>query len=115
LTHPAPQNNSLGMVKLLPILFGAACVLVLPGCDLEDLLEDSPPGPTVVYVREPYQPVYYDPFYNQVKVYPQPQYLYETQSKKTKGNKVTKTKTIKNQFGETVYKEKTTHTKKKKK
>ena len=40
---------------------------------------------------------------------------YESTSKKTKGNKVFKTTTVKDQYGNTVYKNTTSHKKKKKK
>jgi len=85
------------------------------GCDttLEDIL--LAPDPAVVYVREPARPVYFDPYYNQPKYYQQPMFYHESTSKKTKGNKVFKTTTVKNQYGQTVYKNTTSSKKKKKK
>jgi len=100
---------------LLPLALAAAS---LTGCSaLDEILADdgSNSGPEVVYVHTPSRPVYYDPYYNQPKYIVAPQYYSESKSKKTKGNKVTTTKTIRNEYGQTVYKEKTTKTKKKKK
>ena len=77
--------------------------------------DGSSAGPEVVYVHTPSRPLYYDPYYNQPKYIRPPQYYTESTSKKKKGNKVTTTKTIRNEYGQTVYKEKTTKTKKKKK
>jgi hypothetical protein len=96
----------------LPVAFA---LLALPGCvTLDGFLEGLDDGPEVVYVREPSRPAYYDPYYNQRKIYREPRY-YEETTKKKKGDKVTKTKTVRNEYGQTVYKEKTTETKKKKK
>ncbi len=93
----------------------ATAATALSGCaTLDEFLADLDDGPQVVYVREPSAPVIYDPYYNQAKIYRQPRY-YEETTKKKKGDKVTKTKTIRNEYGQTVYKEKTTKTKKKKK
>ena len=83
----------------------------LAGCAFDDDFFDSP-EPTVVYVQQPRQPVYYDPYYNRPKVYREPVY-FESTTKKTKGNKVYKTTTIRNEYGQTVYKD-TTKKKKKK-
>lgn len=95
---------------LLPLALAATG---LSGCEtLDDFLADD--EPQVVYVREPSRPVIYDPYYNQAKIYRQPVY-YEETTKKKKGDKVTKTTTIKNEFGQTVYKEKVETKKKKKK
>lgn len=95
------------------LLVVALATMCLPGCAaLDEFLADSP-EPEVVYVLEPSRPVYYDPYYNQPKIYGRPQYFYESTSKKTKGDKVTKTKTIRNEYGDVVYKEKTTKKKKK--
>ena len=52
--------------------------------------------------------------YNQPKIYRQPRY-YESTSKKTKGKRVFKTTTVKDEYGNTVYKNTTSHKKKKKK
>lgn len=100
---------------------GLAATL-LSGCTLDELFIDDSPPPTVVYVQEPARPVVFDPYYNQPKVYvqsrpyyPPPERYYETKSKKTKGNKVYKTTTVKNQYGQTVYKNTTSSKKKKKK
>jgi hypothetical protein len=56
----------------------------------------------------------FDPYFNQPKIYRQPRY-YEYTSKKRKGNKVFKTTKVKNQYGHTVYKKKTSHKVNKKK
>ena len=53
-------------------------------------------------------------YYDQPKIYRQPRY-YESTSKKTKGNKVFKTTTVRDEYGQTVYKNTTSHKKKKKK
>ena len=72
------------------------------------------PQPLVIVVKEnPPRPVYFDPFYNQPKVIRQPQYFFESTNKKTKGNKVYKTTIVKNQYGQTVYKDTTVKKKKK--
>jgi len=67
----------------------------------------------VVYVGERPYPSDFDPYYDQPKIYRQPRY-YEYTSKKRKGNKVFKTTKVKNQYGRTVYKTKTSHKVKKK-
>jgi hypothetical protein len=61
-----------------------------------------------VYVGDRPYPSDFDPYYNQPKIYRQPRY-YEYTSKKRKGNKVFKTTKVKNQYGHTVYKKKTSH------
>ena len=71
------------------------------------------PGEVVVYVGDRPYPGDFDPYYNQPKIYRQPRY-YESTSKKRKGNKVFKTTKVKNQYGRTVYKTKTSHKVKKK-
>ena len=68
----------------------------------------------VVYVGERPYPSDFDPYYDQPKIYRQPRY-YEYTSKKRKGNKVFKTTKVKNQYGRTVYKKKTSHKVNKKK
>ena len=70
-------------------------------------------GGLVVYVGDRPYPSDFDPYYNQPKIYRQPRY-YEYTSKKRKGNKVFKTTKVKNQYGRTVYKKKTSHKVKKK-
>jgi hypothetical protein len=83
-------------------------------------LPPLPPLPPI-FVSEPSSPRYFDPYYNQRKVYrpqpiiytPAPAY-YETKEKKVKGNKVTEKITIRDQFGQVVYQDKKTKTKKKK-
>lgn len=108
----SPIPNSVNRALLLTFAMAATG---LSGCaTLDEFFADLDDEPQVVYVREPSRPVIYDPYYNQAKIYRQPRY-YEETSKKKKGDKVTKTKTIKNEYGQTVYKEKTTETKKKKK
>ena len=61
-----------------------------------------------VYVGDRPYPSDFDPYFNQPKVYRQPRY-YESTSKKRKGNKVFKTTKVKDQYGRTVYKKKTSH------
>jgi len=61
-----------------------------------------------VYVGDRPYPSDFDPYYNQPKIYRQPRY-YEYTSKKRKGNKVFKTTKVKDQYGRTVYKNKTSH------
>ena len=61
-----------------------------------------------VYVGERPYPSDFDPYYNQPKIYRQPRY-YEYTSKKRKGNRVFKTTKVKDQYGRTVYKNKTSH------
>ena len=68
----------------------------------------------VVYVRDRDDPGDFDPYFNQPKMYGQPRY-YESTSKKRKGNKVFKTTKVKDQYGHTVYKKKTSHKVNKKK
>jgi hypothetical protein len=70
-------------------------------------------GGLVVYVGDRPYPSDFDPYYNQPKIYRQPRY-YEYTSKKRKGNKVFKTTKVKNQYGRTVYKKKSSHKVKKK-
>jgi hypothetical protein len=62
----------------------------------------------VVYVGDRSDPGDFDPYFNQPKIYRQPRY-YEYTSKKRKGNKVFKTTKVKDQYGRTVYKNKTSH------
>lgn len=103
-----------------PVVFGLG--LVLSGCEIDDVLS-SPGGPPIVFVGEPSHPRDFDPYYNRPKYYrvpdpyyyPPREYYHETTKKKTKGNKVFKTTEVKNQYGQTVYKNTTSHTKKKKK
>ena len=98
-----------------PFLLSVLSAGSLAGCAFdEDFIDGPAPQPTVVYVHQPQRPVYYDPYYNRPKIYNQPVY-YESSSKKTKGNKVYKTTTIRNQYGQTVYKETAEKKKKKKK
>ena len=100
---------------ILRILLLIVVAASFTGCEttLEDILFSPEPG--VVYVREPSRPVYFDPYYNQPKYFQQPMSYHESTSKKTKGTKVFKTTTVKNQYGQTVYKNTTTSQKKKKK
>ena len=67
-----------------------------------------------VYVGDRPYPSDFDPYFNQPKIYRQPRY-YEYTSKKRKGNKVFKTTKVKNQYGRTVYKKKTSYKMNKKK
>ena len=71
-------------------------------------------GGLVVYVGDRPYPSDFDPYYNQPKIYRQPRY-YEYTSKKRKGNKVFKTTKVKNEYGRTVYKKKTSYKVNKKK
>jgi hypothetical protein len=71
-------------------------------------------GGLVVYVGDRSDPGDFDPYFNQPKLYRQPRY-YQSTSKKRKGNKVFKTTKVKNQYGRTVYKKKSSHKIKKKK
>jgi len=71
-------------------------------------------GGLVVYVGDRPYPSDFDPYYNQPKIYRQPRY-YEYTSQKRKGNKVFKTTKVKNQYGRTVYKKKTSYKVNKKK
>lgn len=90
---------------LTRILLLVAVAGAFSGCEtLEEILLAADDGPQVVYVQEPSRPRYYDPYYDRPKVYWEPERLYESTSKKTKGNKVYKTTTVKNQYGDTVYK-----------
>jgi hypothetical protein len=73
--------------------------------------------PNVVVVSEPGPPKYYDPYYNQNKFWgpaPPPR-LYKTTDTKKRGDKVTKTTKIRNEYGQVVYENKQTTQKKKKK
>src|SRR5262245_15704173 len=65
-------------------------------------------GGLVVYVGDRSDPGDFDPYFNQPKIYRQPRY-YKSTSKKRKGNKVFKTTKVKDQYGRTVYKKKTSH------
>jgi hypothetical protein len=67
-----------------------------------------------VYVGDRPYPSDFDPYFNQPKSYRQPRY-YEYTSKKRKGNKMFKTTKVKNQYGRTVYKKKTSYKVKKSK
>jgi hypothetical protein len=67
-----------------------------------------------VYVGDRPYPSDFDPYFNQPKIYRQPRY-YEYTSKKRKGNKMFKTTKVKNQYGRTVYKKKTSYNVNKKK
>ena len=71
------------------------------------------PGELVVYVGDRSYPSDFDPYFNQPKIYRQPRY-YESTSKKTKGNRVFKTTKVRDEYGNTVYKNTTSHKKKKK-
>lgn len=78
-------------------------------------MDKSQAADTVIYVRDGGGPVYFDPYYNRPKVFvpaPPPTY-YETKSKNKHGNKVTTKTTIRNEYGDVVYKSKSTKKKKK--
>jgi hypothetical protein len=93
------------------LLLAAVAAFLLTGCAefVDALLEPDP----IVYVDARPYPAFFDPYYDQPKIYRQPRY-YESTSKKTKGNKVFKTTTVKDEYGTTVYKNTTSHKKKKK-
>lgn len=112
------MDFSFGTAAWRKLFLPALTLLVIvstSGCAefLDAVMEDDNPGP----------PKYYDPYYNREKVWvaapvvyvPQPEYYYESTSTKKKGNKVTKTTKIRNEFGDVVYENKKTTTKKKKK
>jgi hypothetical protein len=85
---------------------------LITGCtELGDVL--LAPDEPVVYVEDRPYPTDFDPYFNQPKIYRQPRY-YESTSKKTKGNKVFKTTKVKDEYGNTVYKQTTARKKKKK-
>lgn len=106
------------IARLFFLLVAAAS---LTGCaTLDELFADDDGGgssPTVVYVREPSAPVYYDPYYNAPKVIVveqrRPEAYYESTKTKSKNGRIYKTTTVKNEWGDTVYKH--TSSKKKKK
>lgn len=108
---PCYQNP----VIVRSILLAATVAVSFSGCEtLEEFLL-APDEPSVVYVRDPVYVRDFDPYYNRPKVYWQPEYYHESTNKKTKGNKVFKTTTVKNQYGDTVYKHTKVENKKKKK
>ena len=79
------------------LLLTVIAAFLLTGCAelIDALLEPDP----VVYVDNRSYPTVFDPYYNQPKIYRQPRY-YESTSKKTKGNKVFKTTTVKDEYGQ---------------
>jgi len=86
---------------------------LVTGCtELGDVL--LAPDEPVVYVEDHPFPSVFESYYKEAKIYPQPRYYYESTSKKTKGNRVFKTTKVKDQYGKTVYKNTTSHKKKKK-
>ncbi len=97
------------------LLLAAIVAVSLSGCVTLDEILIAPDSPPVVYVRDPVYVRDFDPYYNRPKSYWQPEYYHESTSKKTKGKKVFKTTTVKNQYGDTVYKHTGVHNKKKKK
>ena len=99
-------------VPFRSLLLTVIAAFLLTGCaELVDALLAPDP---VVYVSDQPYPAVFDPYYNQPKIYRQPRY-YESTNKKTKGNRVFKTTTVKDEYGQTVYKNTTSHKKKKKK
>ena len=93
------------------LLVTAVVAFLVTGCaELDAFLAPDP----VVYVSDHPYPSAFDPYYEQPKIYRQPRY-YESTSKKAKGNKVFKTTTVKDEYGQTVYRNTTSHKKKKKK
>ena len=98
-------------VTFRSLLVTIIAAFLLKGCaELVDALLEPDP---VVYVDNRAYPTVFDPYYNQPKIYREPRY-YESTSKKTKGHKVFKTTTVKDEYGNTVYKNTTSHKKKKK-
>ena len=98
-------------VAFRSLLLTVIVAFLLTGCsELVDALLAPDP---VIYVDNRSYPSVFDPYYDHPKIYRQPRY-YESTSKKTKGNKVFKTTTVKDQYGQTVYKNTTSHKKKKK-
>jgi len=86
---------------------------LVSGCtELGDVL--LAPDEPVVYVEDRPYPGVFDPYYNEPKIYRQPRYYYESTSKKTKGNRVFKTTKVKDEYGNTFYKNTTSHKRKKK-
>ena len=71
-------------------------------------------GGIVVYVGDRSDPGDFDPYFNQPKIYRQPRY-YTSASKKRQGIRVFKTQKVKDQYGRTVYKKKTSYKVKKNK
>jgi len=107
-----PNNVSFRLLVLAVVAMAS-----LSGCaTLDDVFSDPAP---VVYVHDSPGPRVYDPYYNRPKYWdsrpvyyaPAPSY-YETKSKKKKGNKVTTTTQVRNQWGDVVYQNKETKTKK---
>ena len=95
------------------LLIMTIVAFLVTGCaELGDVL--LAPDEPVVYVEDHPYPGSFDPYFNEPKIYRQPRY-YESISKKTKGNKVFKTTKVKDQYGNTVYKNTTSHKKKNKK
>jgi hypothetical protein len=114
LTLPAhPVTNHPVIVRLS--LLAAIIAVSFSGCETLDDFLLAPDGPQVVYVRDPVYVRDFDPYYNRPKQYWQPDYYHESTSKKTKGKKVFKTTTVKNQYGDVVYKHTKVENKKKKK
>ncbi len=98
------------MVALRSFFLTAIVAFLVTGCvELDELLAPDP----VVFVGDRPYPSAFDPYYNHPKIYRQPRY-YESTSKKTKGKRVFKTTTVKDEYGHTVYKHTTSHKKKKK-
>ena len=95
------------------LLLTIVAAFLLTSCD-PDLVDALLAPDPVIYVDNRSYPSVFDPYYDHPKIYRQPRY-YESTSKKTKGNKVFKTTTVKDQYGQTVYKNTTSHKKKKKK
>jgi hypothetical protein len=107
--------GNISHVIVRSLLLTVVVAVSFSGCEtLDEFLLSSDPAP-VVYVRDPVYVRDFDPYYNRPKSYWQPEYYHESTSKKTKGKKVFKTTTVKNQYGDTVYKHTDVHNKKKKK
>lgn len=103
------------MVIVRSLVLTAIAATAFSGCVTIDDVLLAPDSPSVVYVRDPVYVRDFDPYYNRPKTYWQPEYYHESTSKKKKGNKVFKTTTVKNQYGQTVYKNTKVEKKKNKK
>jgi hypothetical protein len=69
-------------------------------------------GGIVVYVGHRSDPSDFDPYFDQPKIHRQPRY-YTSSSKKRQGVRIFKTVKVKDQYGRTVYKKKTSYKAKK--
>jgi hypothetical protein len=83
------------LVTFRLLVVSLAAAFLITGCaELDAFLAPDP----VVYVGDRPYPIGFDPYYNQPKIYRQPRY-YESTTKKTKGKRVFKTTTVKDEYG----------------